>query len=64
MTQKRIDDIKSGREVLYIWGTVKYEDVFKRSHYTKFCFLGKPMVNPDGKFELRFTVCNKHNDND
>jgi hypothetical protein len=31
-----------GRLLLYVWGTVRYEDVFGKTHKTQFCFLRRP----------------------
>jgi hypothetical protein len=27
----------AGKQALYVWGLVRYEDVFGDSHYTRFC---------------------------
>jgi hypothetical protein len=64
MTQQRFDNIASGREVIYIWGKLQYEDVFKRPHYTTFCLYTTPRLNPEGKPVLTFHYWKKHNDTD
>jgi hypothetical protein len=35
--QTDLDDLKSGRFIIYIFGEITYEDVFGRPHITKFC---------------------------
>jgi hypothetical protein len=65
MTAQRLDDIKSGREVLYVWGTIRYEDVFKRTHSTKFCVFAVPNVDLGKQgFTLNFWYWKRHNDAD
>lgn len=50
------DDIKSKKLTLFIYGEVRYSDIFGRSCLTRFCF---HMVNPDNP---RLFYCQKYND--
>jgi hypothetical protein len=38
-TKPQVDAITSGTTIFWIYGKVRYEDVSKRIHHTKFCFL-------------------------
>jgi hypothetical protein len=64
MTEKRIGDIASGKETIYMWGTMRYEDVFNRPHYSKFCMFGEPRTALEGNLTLGFFPCKKHNEVD
>jgi hypothetical protein len=33
----RIEDVRSGRSRLFVWGWTEYTDMFDKSHVTKFC---------------------------
>ena len=37
ISQAQIDWVRNGNYVLYLYGRMKYEDVFHRSHHTTFC---------------------------
>jgi hypothetical protein len=51
-----IDRIRNGGK-LYIYGTVWYSDIFKRRHWTQFCYYpGRDLKN--------FSPCSKHNTTD
>ena len=45
-TSAQINDITSGRVVVYVYGKVMYEDVFRRGHQTTFCFVLKDWTCP------------------
>jgi len=66
MTETRVADIRSGKEVIYIWGTIRYEDIFQHQHATKFCVVGSErLINTEkGTFTLDFSECTRHNDAD
>ena len=55
MKREEIDGIKSGKSVLYIYGLVNYEDVFKRGQLTKFClYLDRDLKT--------MSACHKYNE--
>lgn len=37
LTQANLDDISSGRYIVYVYGFTTYKDVFNQPHITKFC---------------------------
>lgn len=39
VTKTQVDGITSGASIMWIFGTMTYEDVSKRAHHTKFCFI-------------------------
>jgi hypothetical protein len=39
------DDIKDGRQTLYVIGKIEYEDIFKERHYTRFFGAYSPRQN-------------------
>jgi hypothetical protein len=41
-TQDQVNAIKNGTSVLYIYGKIRYLDIFKRQHDTIFCFVVEP----------------------
>ena len=50
-----VDDLNRGLKILYIYGTLNYDDVSQRHHYTKFCiYLLSDLTG--------FTACDKNND--
>jgi|SRR5215469_7572232 len=48
LTPQDILDVQAGRKFLYVWGWVKYHDVFPRTkeHVTRFCWLVTPVGDP------------------
>jgi hypothetical protein len=37
VTQADIEELRTGAKILYVYGQLFYDDVFKQSHYTRFC---------------------------
>ena len=52
-----ISDLASGKKILYMFGLITYEDIFKQSHWTKFCMYLSPDLTT-------FTGCSKYNETD
>jgi hypothetical protein len=52
-----INDMKSGKLILYLFGMITYEDVFKEPHCTTFCMFLSPSLNA-------FMTCNTYNQAD
>jgi hypothetical protein len=42
ISQAELDSIMVGKKVLYVLGDIEYTDVFRESHFTKFCGIYKP----------------------
>jgi hypothetical protein len=42
LLQSDIDSLKNGEYVLYIYGVLNYDDIFKRHHWTHFCMVLQP----------------------
>lgn len=55
ISKNDIEEITRGKAVISIVSEISYEDVFKKSHFTKFCF----QLSPDLAV---FHGCNKGND--
>jgi hypothetical protein len=56
-TKTDIDDLASGKNILYMFGLITYEDIFKQPHWTKFCmYLSTDLT--------AFTGCSKYNETD
>jgi len=51
--------------ILYVWGTVKYDDIFGAHHKTEYCFdyIGWA-IDPQGQTVPQFAFCNRHNCDD
>lgn len=47
-----VSAVKSGDKILYVWGVVKYKDVFQRCQYASFALRSGPKIDP-GKLILR-----------
>jgi len=56
-TQNEVDDIVSGSKVLYVYGSIVYEDIFRESHHSNFCLHLDPKLT-------NFAVCPTYNDAD
>lgn len=54
LTQERLSNIASGKELIHIWGIIRYDDIFRNPHETKFCFVMLPNM-------IYFTNCDVHN---
>jgi hypothetical protein len=55
MTRQEMDGVRAGRNILYLYGLLTYEDIFGRPHWTKFClYLQKDLTG--------FSVCDIYND--
>lgn len=52
-----IDDLASGKKVLYMFGLITYEDIFNQSHWTKFCMYLSTDLST-------FTGCPQYNETD
>ncbi len=52
-----VDDLTSGRYILYMFGLITYEDIFGRPHTSKFCL----SLSPDLQ---TFTSCSIYNEAD
>lgn len=52
VSQKAFDEIMAGSATFYIWGRIKYRDVFGRLHRTNFC-LGTDPNSVDKNYALR-----------
>lgn len=67
VTLEQTEDIIAGRQHLYIWGWIEYDDVFERTprHRTEFChkwFLGgDPRSAEPDRFPKRYAVHERHN---
>jgi hypothetical protein len=57
LTERQLEDVKSGKEFLVIYGTAKYEDVFAVSRGTRFCYVYNPRIDD-------LVGCTGHNDSD
>jgi len=53
--QQDVDNLNTGGYYVYIFGEIRYSDVFNRPHETDFCWWRQ------GIEELEFTQCDKHN---
>ncbi len=42
ITQEQIDDLRKDSHVLYVFGRITYENVFRHSHLTTFCVWFEP----------------------
>jgi hypothetical protein len=45
LTKDDIEEIKSGKQRIYIFGRITYDDVFGKSHFTQFCGIYSYQVN-------------------
>lgn len=54
-TKEHIDILRSGKMVFYIFGEIKYEDVFRVPHTTTFCVFVKPNLS-------ELASCNTYNE--
>jgi len=52
-----INEVASGVIVFYIYGTVNYDDIFKKGHWLNFCYF----YDSDNK---AYKACSEHNDTD
>jgi len=57
MTRQEMDGVRSGRNVLYLYGFLTYEDIFGRLHSTKFCLYLQSDLSG-------FSTCHTYNDAD
>ena len=57
ISKENIENLKNGIGKLYIYGIVRYEDVFKENHWTKFCVYLSPNLST-------FSSCETNNDID
>lgn len=57
ISKENIENIKSCIDKLYIYGIIRYEDVFKEKHWTKFCVYLSPDLST-------FSSCETNNDID
>jgi hypothetical protein len=55
--KESLESINSGKYIVFLFGTVTYNDVFNCSHWTKFCY---KLDAASGEFSL----CENHNDAD
>jgi hypothetical protein len=54
-TQAEIDNFKRGEIVMYLYAEITYQDIFKRSHYTRLCvFMEQDLLTTKG--------CDTYND--
>ncbi len=56
-TNSVIESIKSGENILYLFGVITYKDIFQRSHQNTFCFYLYPSLDTFGN-------CDTYNDAD
>jgi hypothetical protein len=56
LSQASMDDIKSGKFKIFVYGTITYDDVFNCPHWTKFCV--------HLQSDLKYESCDRHNDAD
>ncbi len=61
LTQEQIDRALAANAKLLIWGKVRYQDTFKDSHYTNFCFFH---AGRDGAGRDQFLMAPVGNDAD
>jgi hypothetical protein len=62
VTSQNLWDVQQGRQFLYLWGWVRYFDVFPntKQHITRFCWMVMPVGDPftyvpnDPQHTLRF----------
>lgn len=45
--------IRNGSQPYYLYGTIRYQDIFSSNHWSRFCF--KVGSRPDGSFEFTIT---------
>jgi hypothetical protein len=60
LSPQNLDDLRFKRQVLLIWGTLKYRDTFGCRHFTNFC------IGVAGDVQGVFTneTCDRHTDTD
>jgi hypothetical protein len=51
-----IEGIRSGKKPYYIYGTIRYDDIFRKHHWSQFCYQVRPMNDP-----IEFQPINIHN---
>lgn len=57
MTPQEIDGVRTGRNILYLYGLITYEDIFGRPHSTRFCLYLQSDLSG-------FSACSTYNDAD
>lgn len=57
MTPQEIDGVRTGRNILYLYGLITYEDIFGRPHSTRFCLYLQSDLSG-------FNACSTYNDAD
>jgi hypothetical protein len=57
ITESDVKGIKRGAIHVFIYGTISYDDIFGKSHWTQFCFYPGPDLNS-------FGPCDRHNRTD
>ncbi len=57
LSKEDLDDIVSGRFIVYVFGRITYDDIFSFHHFTNFCmYLKRDLIN--------FTSCDTYNEMD
>lgn len=67
ITEAELEKARSTQNtILYIWGTVLYDDIFHRNHKTEFCmyYRGALLIPKTGELIPQFSFCNRHNCDD
>jgi hypothetical protein len=74
LTKQDVDDIRSGKKRIYVFGAIAYKDAFGKAHSTEFCFMYYGHEHAEFKTEYATTIigyyesqgqyCNKHNETD
>jgi len=56
LEQERIDHVLSGQSQLYIFGYVRYRDIYGDSHITRYCFQAKKSQDANHPHPLEFYI--------